>query len=205
MSDMITFDTGESVKEIAKIKSTAVKVETFDLVSEDHPILKQVLPVFDFTKPPVDPNKFASTLVETCKKYNGYGLSANQCGFNHRVFVVGAGDDYVAFFNPEIVETKGEEHMAEMCLSFPMMPIFITRPKEVTIKYQDFTGALHVENYVGLTARCILHELDHMNGIVYTSRAKPLALQSGLKKRNKMMKMLRKIDDKTSKWPEIRR
>ena len=111
MSDMITFDTEASVADVKKM--TATKVKTFALVPENDPILKEVLPEFDFTNPPVNANEFASTLVDTCKELDGYGLSANQCGFRHRVFVVGAGDDYVAFFNPKILETKGEAHMLE--------------------------------------------------------------------------------------------
>ena len=192
MSEVITFNTEEA----AKVTATPVEVKTFKLVSEDDPILREVLPEFDFANPPINPNEFASTLVETCKKHDGYGLSANQCGFKHRVFVVGAGDDYVAFFNPKIVETKGEVHMMEGCLSFPLLGLHITRPAELVIEYQDFTGETKSGHYVGMTARCILHELDHMNGIVYTSKAKPLALQSGMKKRNKVMKMVKKINGK---------
>ena len=191
MSDMITFDTSDALKTVAT--SPASLVKTYDLVPEDDSILTEPIPEFNFNNPPINPNKFASTLVETCKKHDGYGLSANQCGFKHRVFVVGTGDNYVAFFNPKILETKGEIHMAEACLSFPMLAIHITRPAEVVIEYQDFNGEKHTEHFIGMTARCILHELDHLNGIVYTSKAKPLALQSGMKKRNKVMKMVKKI------------
>ena len=188
---MITFDTSDALKTVAT--SPASLVKTYDLVPEDDSILTEPIPEFNFNNPPINPNKFASTLVETCKKHDGYGLSANQCGFKHRVFVVGTGDNYVAFFNPKILETKGEIHMAEACLSFPMLAIHITRPAEVVIEYQDFNGEKHTEHFIGMTARCILHELDHLNGIVYTSKAKPLALQSGMKKRNKVMKMVKKI------------
>ena len=191
MSDMITFDTSDALKTVAT--SPASLVKTYDLVPEDDSILTEPIPEFNFNNPPINPNKFASTLVETCKKHDGYGLSANQCGFKHRVFVVGTGDNYVAFFNPKIVETKGEVHMAEACLSFPMLAIHITRPAEVVIEYQDFNGEKHTEHFIGMTARCILHEIDHLNGIVYTTKAKPLALQNGIKRRNKLMKMVKKI------------
>ena len=191
MSDMITFDTSDALKTVAT--SPASLVKTYDLVPEDDSILTEPIPEFNFNNPPINPNKFASTLVETCKKHDGYGLSANQCGFKHRVFVVGTGDNYVAFFNPKILETKGEIHMAEACLSFPMLAIHITRPAEVVIEYQDFNGDKHTEHFIGMTARCILHELDHLNGIVYTTKAKPLALQNGIKRRNKLMKMVKKI------------
>jgi len=191
MSDMITFDTEASLNDVKKM--TATKVKTFALVPETDPILQEVLPEFNFSNPTVNANEFASTLVDTCKELNGYGLSANQCGFRHRVFVVGTADNYVAFFNPKIIETKGEVHMAEACLSFPLLGLHITRPAEVVIEYQDFNGEKHTEHFIGMTARCILHELDHLNGIVYTMKAKPLALQSGIKKRDKLMKMVNKI------------
>jgi peptide deformylase len=83
--------------------------------------------------------------------------------------------------------------MAEACLSFPMLAVHITRPAEAIIEYQDFNGDKHTEHFIGMTARCILHELDHLNGIVYTTKAKPLALQNGIKRRNKLMKMVKKI------------
>jgi len=165
-------------------------IETFDLVSPDDPILHEVMPHFDFDNAIVNPNDFASSLVETCKKNNGVGLSANQCGFRHRVFVMGAGNDYVAHFNPEVIESSGESHMLEGCLSFPLLGLRITRPAEITVKYQDFHGVEHTTKYVGISARCFLHELDHMNGIVYTDRVKPLALKSGLDKRNKVIRKM---------------
>ena len=180
MSEMITFNTEESVKQ------KPVQLKTFELVPADWSGLYKELPEFDFTKPPVDANAFASTLVETCKKYNGLGLSANQCGFQYRVFVMGAGDEYVAFFNPKLIKTEGESHIEEGCLSWPMLNLRITRPKKIWVEYQTFTGEKKEAIFDGMTARCFLHELDHMNGIMYTSRVKPLALQFGLKKLEKI-------------------
>ena len=181
-------DTADVLKDIDT--STTEQIETFDLVSPDDPILREVMPHFDFENAIINPADFASSLVETCKKNNGVGLSANQCGFPYRVFVMGAGDNFVAHFNPEVVETSGEAHMLEGCLSFPLLGFRITRPAEVTVKYQDFNGVEHNTKYTGISARCFLHELDHMNGIVYTDRVKPLALKSGLDKRNKVIKKM---------------
>lgn len=163
----------------------------FPLVHETHPILKQVLPEFDFSNSPVNPMEFASSLVETCKLHHGIGLSANQCGFPYRVFVMGSEDNFVAFFNPKVTNTKGEVHMVEGCLSFPFLALRITRPEEIDIEYQDFNGITRTAKYNGLSARCFLHELDHMNGIVYTEKVKPVALQMGIQKRNKLLKKLK--------------
>lgn len=162
------------------------EAETFELVDLDHPALHKMLPEFDFQNAPINPNSFASTLVETCKKNNGLGLSANQCGFEYRVFVMGANDDYIACFNPKIVGSEGEAHMEEGCLSFPLLMLRITRPKRIMVEYQDFTGVKREATFDGISARCFLHELDHMNGMMYTSRVKPLALQFGLKKLEKI-------------------
>jgi peptide deformylase len=189
MSDIISFDTVELAK--TPTASPLAVIPTFKLVGEDNPILGEVMPEFDFSKPPVNPNEFASSLVETCKANKGYGLAANQCGFRHRVFVMGAENNYVAHYNPKVIKEYGEAHMVEGCLSFPLLGLSITRPSMIDVEYQDFNGETKTATYSGISARCFLHELDHMNGIVYTSRAKPMALQSGLKKRNKLMKSLR--------------
>jgi peptide deformylase len=199
MSDnIILYDTEEKSK-------VEVDVKTFDLIPADRPVLYRPLPEFDFSKPPVDPNAFASTLVETCKKHNGLGLSANQCGYPYRVFVMGADDEYVAFFNPKVTKVEGETHMEEGCLSWPLLMLRITRPKKIWVEYQDFTGEKKEAIFDGISARCFLHELDHMNGIMYTSRVKPLALQFGLKKLEKirrkyfnpkMMKKLTNVKEK---------
>jgi len=133
--------------------------------------------------------QFASELVETCKEFRGLGLSANQCGFPYRVFVMGTDDNFVAFFNPKIVYSTPETvHMMEGCLSFPMLGLMVTRPQEIHVEYQDYTGEHKEAQFTGLTARCFQHELDHMNGILYTELAGSLALKRGMNKRNKFKK-----------------
>ena len=196
MSDTIVFDTEATLKN----EPVMYEVRTFALVPESHPALHEVLPEFNFSNPPVNPNEFASTLVETCKLNKGIGLSANQCGFKHRVFVMGAGDEYVAFFNPKVISLSDEMAlMDEGCLSYPLLSLKISRPKEIMVEYQDFNGELRNTKLVGISARCFLHELDHMNGIVYTSRVKPLAFQMAMKKRDKLFKMLDKMKKNLSK------
>jgi peptide deformylase len=186
------FDTSEALN--GTVNYGVETIEIFNLVSSDDPILREVAPEFDFANCLVDPNKFASSLVETCKKNNGIGLSANQCGFPYRVFVMGSGDDYVAHFNPKITKySETKVHMIEGCLSFPLLGLRITRPEDIEVEYQDFTGTTRQGKYTGISARCFLHELDHMNGIVYTSVARPLALKSGLDKVNKSLKLIKKM------------
>jgi len=203
MSDTIIFNTEDALKnEPVKIQQVA----TFKLVAPNHPALYKVLPEFDFNNPPVKPNEFASALVETCKLNKGIGLSANQCGFEHRVFVMGAGEEYVAFFNPKIVmASKEEEHMEEGCLSFPLLSLRITRPKEIMVEYQDFNGQIRNTKFVGISARCFQHELDHMNGIVYTSKVKPLAYKMGLKKQQKVRNLIGRMQKADSKLEKLQK
>jgi len=177
--DIVLYDTEEQ----SKVKN---EVKTFDLIPADHPVLYRPIPEYDFSDVNENPNELASTLVETCKKHNGLGLSANQCGIPRRVFVMGADDEYVAFFNPKVIKTEGETHMEEGCLSWPLLMLRITRPKKIWVEYQDFTGVKKEAIFDGISARCFLHELDHMDGIMYTERVKPLALQFGLKKLEKI-------------------
>ena len=191
MSELFTYSTAETVKQTAPT-ATKQLPKVFDLVDENSKILRLKLKEFDFQNPPVNANEFASTLVETCKENKGLGLSANQCGFPHRVFVMGAEDEYVAFFNPKVISSEGEAHMIEGCLSFPLLGLRITRPQEIVVEYQDFLGVKHTTRLNGISARIFLHELDHMDGIVYTERAKPLALKSGQEKRQKTIREISK-------------
>ena len=206
-NDLIVFDTGAGTSVQQKEFPIAV------LVPETSPILKEVMPEYDFKNQVIgdikSASELASILVESCKKHKGLGLSANQVGIAARVFVMGTGDDYVAFFNPKILAASTEEvHMIEGCLSFPNLGLRITRPSGVVVEYQDFNGEVHRANFTGISARCFLHELDHMDGIVYTDRCKPLALQTGIKKRNKLNTLIAKAQknlDKMEKYGNTNR
>lgn len=189
--DVITIDTNP-YKDNTTSYRTSIKL--FTLVPETHPALKKILPTFNFEKPPVNPIEFASSLVETCKKYNGIGLSANQCGYEHRVFVMGSDDNFVSFFNPKIISaSSGTIKMEEGCLSFPNLFLAVERPYSIEVEYQDFNGECRTARFSGLTARCFQHELDHMNGIVYTNKVSPLSLHMALKKKRKIKDDNRKV------------
>lgn len=183
MSDLIRINTAEA----AEFGGGGIKtVDILELVSENDPILYETTDHFDFENPPTDPVKLASELVDTCKAKGGFGLAAPQCGQPYRVFVMGAEEEYVAFFNPEILSSSDEKSLiAEGCLSFPMLALKIERSDQIEVRYQDYTGNTHTGYFSGLSAHCYQHELDHLNGICYTSRAKPMALKMGHKKRDK--------------------
>lgn len=189
--DVIVFDTNSALE----FGTTPKK--KIELVPENDPVLREVMPEFDFKNPPINPEELAHSLIETCKTNQGIGLSSNQCGLRYRVFVMGAGDEYVAFFNPKVLSSSEDTvHMEEGCLSFPLLGLRITRPAHVEVEYQDFTGTTKYARFSGISARCFLHELDHMNGILYTDRVKPLAFESGKKKRQKLLNNIMKHGNK---------
>ena len=187
MSKIIKFNTEDALSNDVK---PVEQIPIFNLVT---PKLEKT-PVFDFSNPPVDPMAFASSLVETCIKAKGISLSAPQCGYPYRVFVMGANQEYVAFFNPRLLGTStNDAHLVEGCLSHTGLAVRITRPASISVHYQDFNGVSHETEFYGMTARAFQHELDHLDGTDYSLRAKPLAMKSALKKQHNLFKSAEKF------------
>lgn len=124
-------------------------------------------------------------MFETMYAANGIGLAAQQVGLLIRLFVVDIthykeGDEALnefkkVFINSEIIEEDGEEYsIEEGCLSVPALRLDIKRKPKVRLKYLDENFIEHVEWFEGLAARCIQHEHDHTNGILFLQRAIPL-------------------------------
>lgn len=157
-----------------------------ELVPSTDPILDEVLPRFDFDNPPINPDQLAVDLAETMIANKGLGLSANQVGLRHRAFVI-TGSPIIALFNPRIVDTTPEEiNMEEGCLSFPGLYFKVKRPAAIKIRYQRPNGETVTEQFHGLTARIVQHEIDHLDGIKYTSRGNRIHVDAAKKKvRNK--------------------
>ena len=173
---------------------TAEKVvyERYELVGEEDPILKKKLEKFDFSSS-INTKELTGRLIETLKINRAFGLAANQCGLPYRVFVMGAGDNYFALYNPEIIKVSEENvHLEEGCLSFPFLFLSITRPKSLTVKFQNEVGDYVTLDLDGISARVVLHEIDHLNGITFDTVAKPLALKMAKKSREKKIKSFAK-------------
>ena len=107
---------------------------------------------------------------ETLKKAEGAGLAAVQVGILRRVVLVDVGDGLLELINPEIIETKGEIEDTEGCLSVPGEWGLVKRPEYVKIKAQDRRGVWHRYEGTDLKARCFCHEIDHLDGIIYTDK-----------------------------------
>jgi peptide deformylase len=107
-------------------------------------------------------------MVETMHAADGVGLAAPQVGILRRLFVMDVGDGVVEAINPEIVDEKGVQEEAEGCLSLPGEYGVTRRPKRVRMKAQDRNGKYFYLTGEDLTARCICHETDHLDGILFT-------------------------------------
>ena len=104
----------------------------------------------------------------TLEDANGVGLAAPQVGILRRVVVVDTGDEVLELVNPELVETSGEQEGAEGCLSVPGKYGLVKRPMFAKVRAQDRNGDWFEVEGEELIARCFCHELDHLDGIVYT-------------------------------------
>ena len=115
-----------------------------------------------------------STLIddmfETMYAANGVGLAAPQVGMLKRVVVIDVGDGPMELVNPEIVMTQGEQKVSEGCLSVPGKYGVFLRPAKVQVKAQDRNGKWQVFTGEDLKARCFCHEIDHLDGILFTSK-----------------------------------
>jgi len=164
-----------------------------EFVSETSPILLSECEEFDFDNPPCDPKELAQALHNKMLKSDGLGLSANQVGLPYRVFVMRTGEKPYAVFNPRIVDVSEKElSMKEGCLSFPLLYLSVKRPDSVRIRFQDETGEMRTEKFIGMTARIALHEFDHMLGKVYTQKATQYETQRALRKRMILKRKVRK-------------
>ena len=107
-------------------------------------------------------------MVDTMRTANGVGLAAPQVGILRRVVLVDVGDEILELINPEMLETSGEQYGAEGCLSVPGKYGWVKRPMVAKVKAQDRYGDWYEAEGEELIARCFCHELDHLDGIVYT-------------------------------------
>lgn len=107
-------------------------------------------------------------MVDTMNAANGIGIAAPQVGVLRRLIIVdiGNGKTY-RMINPEILEADGSQIAVEGCLSIPNFNGTVERPEKIKVRYMDPDGKDNVIEADGLFARCICHEVDHLNGILF--------------------------------------
>ena len=146
----------------------------------------------------IELKEFVNNMFETMKKYGGIGLSANQVGKPYRMFIMGdhpnisKGKKWVCI-NPKITNvTTDLIRYKEGCLTFPFLFLDIERPQKIKVKYLDENLETKEEEMDGIVSRCYQHELDHMQGKVFTELVSKLKLDMALKKRDKEIKKVMK-------------
>lgn len=132
----------------------------------------------------------AKRMFEIMYESRGIGLAGPQVGWSGRIFVVNlsgdsesAGDELV-FINPVLSQFSGESRVEEGCLSFPDIHLEVTRPDTVRVEAYDLAGQKFAVDAEDLLARCLQHENDHLDGILFVTRVSPtvrLSIRKALK------------------------
>ena len=113
-------------------------------------------------------HKLLEDMRDTLVDSGGVGLAAPQVGILRRVVLVDIGEEIIELINPSLVETDGEQEGPEGCLSVPGKYGLVKRPYYAKVRAQDREGNWFEAEGEELIARCFCHELDHLDGIVYT-------------------------------------
>jgi peptide deformylase len=144
-----------------------------------------------------DLKKLVDDMFETMYAAPGVGLAAPQVGVSKRLFVMdcSAGEDpkqRLALINPEVLRVEGAQTGEEGCLSFPTIFFDVERSLRAVVRAQDVDGNVIEVDGMNLTARCMLHETDHCEGIVFLDHTTPL-------KRELVKRKIKKLQ-KTGEW-----
>lgn len=160
-----------------------------------HPVLKKTAAAVD--KIDSDVTTLLDDMLESMYAASGIGLAAPQIGISRRVVVMNIDRDEekkvdgtpLLLINPEILWSSEEPNVYEEgCLSIPMQYAEIERPKQVRVRYLDRTGAMQEVLADGLLATCLQHEIDHLNGILFTDHLSSLKRDMIIRKVKKWSK-----------------
>lgn len=154
------------------------------LTKEDPTLYKKCRPVTDFN---ARLHQLLDDMGETLIDADGVGLAAPQVGVLRRAVVVletnvpeGEEPYIIELINPEIISSSGEQNGAEGCLSVPGEYGMVKRPMDVTVRAQNRYGETFSVSGTGLTARCFCHELDHLDGVIFTTKAERMLTEEEL-------------------------
>ena len=135
------------------------------LTDKDPALHKVCKPVVSFD---AKLHKLLDDMADTLVDSQGVGLAAPQVGILRRVVLVDTGEEILELINPEMLEVDGEQEGPEGCLSVPGKYGLVKRPYYAKVRAQDRFGEWYEAEAEELIARCFCHELDHLDGIVYT-------------------------------------
>lgn len=165
------------------------------LVEPNHQALHIKADVDPFTADDVNWPERQKEMFQLMRDKFGIGLAAPQLGASYNMFVMNhttLGD--IGVYNPEIIlqseETACQE---EGCLTFPLLFFMVTRPAKCTVKFSDAFQEEHTLELEGTDAQCFQHEFDHLQGKLFLEYASDMKLQRAMKKREKRVKQLLKM------------
>lgn len=159
----------------------------FYLRKDPDPILYRKLEDYDFACG-VDTREIERAMTTIMDKEYGIGISANQVGFDRRVIVIRPREQHsIIMFNPVIISKDGEYVNEEGCLSFPGLFMQIRRAQTVTARYLDKDAKECIITLSGMDAKCLLHEIDHLDGVVFTQHVSKMKLDLARKRQRKLL------------------
>ncbi|GBF12186.1 peptide deformylase [Tepidibacillus infernus] len=139
------------------------------ILKDTDPLLRQISKPVEEITPRI--HKLLDDMAETMYDAEGVGLAAPQIAILKRVIVIDIGEGLIELINPEIIEKDGVQIGPEGCLSVPGVVGKVSRAEHVKVKALDRNGKERIYEGHGLLARAFQHEIDHLNGILFTDLA----------------------------------
>jgi peptide deformylase len=158
------------------------------IVKWPDPALMKPCEPWNFEDPPLVVDFLMADMIETMAKSGGIGLAANQVGIAYRVMAMHVQEtgEYITLFNPEIVSKSELQYIAmEGCLSFPGVLLDLARPRTVEVKYFDHFARPHTRTFNDIDAKCVLHEIDHLDGKTFKDYVSQLKYDMAVKRAKK--------------------
>ena len=152
-----------AIKEVVKAPAKVLSAKTKEVEVIDETIIELLDDMYD-------------TMVE----HDGVGIAAPQINVGLRVAIVELGEDILEMINPVVLETRGEAEDVEGCLSFPELFGLVKRPTYVKIEAAEREGRNYELEAEDFEARCILHEIDHLDGVLFDSKMTRVLTQEEL-------------------------
>jgi len=165
------------------------------IVPPSHPAFSKKIESFDFTDTSIDRQAIVEQMTQIMQKSGAAGLAANQLGLEYRLFVLNTQPTVLACFNPKIVHYSDKYAVHEEgCLTYPGFYVKIRRPEWIRVRFQDVDGNMQTETLNKLPARCFQHELDHLDGVNYMTRAKKIHMDQAKRKQKLIERKLKRME-----------
>lgn len=184
-----SYNTAKIVQEASIIEKEPIKILAYAANTDTENVICDPI---DFSMGNNEIIDISERLIETCREYKVYCCTSNQVGLTLRLFIAGAEDNFVAFCNPEIIDTGGDIslHKEIDTISHFGLVLNVPRYNSITLKYYDYMGVLHTQRFDGMTARIIQQCIDRINGISFVSYVSEFQLDRAKKALSKKIKRI---------------